>query len=104
MCKASSDDLQLSADNMQKYIGGPATLRTVRCILQDETDTGSKTTCPDAMEARVHFQQDNVKQFWDITTQHQAHWYMTKKRQVGVAKLVSPQTSEPYCVVLLGCI
>lgn len=55
MCKATSDELQLSTGNMQKYIGGPTTLRIVQHILQDEMDTGSKTTFSDAMEARVYF-------------------------------------------------
>lgn len=85
MRKATSDGLQLSVDNMQKYISGPATLRTVQRILQDEMDTSSKTTCPDAMEARVRFQQESIKKFWDIIAQHQAwHQYMNKKHQVDV--------------------
>lgn len=53
---------------MQKYIGGLATLNTMLHMLQDEIGIGSKTTCLDAMGARVHFKQDNIKQFGDITT------------------------------------
>ena len=43
MREATSDDLQLSTKIMQKYIGGPATLRRVLHILQDELDRGFRT-------------------------------------------------------------
>jgi len=56
MHEATSDDLQLITENMQKYTGGPATLRKMLHMLQDEIDKCSNTTCPDAMEARVGFQ------------------------------------------------
>lgn len=53
--KANRNHLQLSMDNMQKYIGDPATLRIVQSIPQNDANKGSKTTCPNAMEERVHF-------------------------------------------------
>ena len=55
MREASSDVLQLSIDNMQKYVSGPTTLKRMLHNFQDKMDIGSKTTCPDVMEARVHF-------------------------------------------------
>ena len=79
MRETTSDDLQLSVDNMQTYIGGPVTLKTTLRMLQDEMETGSKTKYPDAMEARVHFLQDNIRKFGDIIVQCQAwHQYVTK--------------------------
>lgn len=62
MREATSDDLQLSTKNMQKYIGGPATLRTMLCMLQDELEKGSRNIYLEAMEARVHFQKYITKQ------------------------------------------
>ena len=55
MCKATNDDLKLSTENMQKYIGGPTTLRIVLRVLQDELDRGFRTIYLEAMEARVCF-------------------------------------------------
>ena len=55
MRKTTSDDLQLSAKNMQRYISGPATLKTVLHMLQDELDRGFMTIYPESMEARVCF-------------------------------------------------
>lgn len=43
MREATSDYLQLSVENMQKYLGGPATLKTMLCMLQDELDRGFST-------------------------------------------------------------
>jgi len=57
--------------------------------------TGSKTIFPDAMEARVRFQKDTIKQFGDTIMQYQAwHQYVIEKHQVEVAKLVFPQALE----------
>jgi len=55
MRKATNNDLQLSAENMQKYISGPTTLRKMFRILQDELDKGSITICLEVKEPRIHF-------------------------------------------------
>lgn len=39
--EATSDDLEMSANNMQKYIGVPAIVKAMLCMLQDEMDKGS---------------------------------------------------------------
>ena len=41
--EATNDDLELSAQNMQKYIGGPVMVNTMLHMLQDKLDKGSKT-------------------------------------------------------------
>ena len=61
MREATSDNLQLSADNMKKYSGGLATFKTMLCMLQDEMGTSSNTTWSEAMEARVCFQKAIIK-------------------------------------------
>ena len=38
MLEATSDDLQLSIENMKKYISGPTTLKTMLTMLQDELE------------------------------------------------------------------
>ena len=68
MHKAASDDLQLSTKNMQKYIGGPTTVKIVLHKLQDELDKGFRTIYLEAMEARVRFDKDITKQYRDTIT------------------------------------
>jgi len=55
---ATSPDLPISVDIMQKYVVGPTTLKTMMCILSYELDGGVREVYPDAMEARVKFQTD----------------------------------------------
>jgi len=62
MCEAISDDLQLIIENMQRYMSGPATLRIMLHVLQDELDRGFRTIYSEAMEARVCFDKDVIKQ------------------------------------------
>jgi len=56
MREATSDELQLSEEKMQKYIGGLATLDTMLHMLQDELERGFRTIYLEAMEARAHFE------------------------------------------------
>lgn len=66
---------------MQKFIDGPAKVKTMLLMLHNELDTSSKTVYLYVMEARVHFHKDTVKQFWDTITQYQEwHWYVIKKQ------------------------
>ena len=62
---ATSDDLQLSAKNMQMYISGPTTLKIVLRMLHDELDKGFRTIYPEAMEARLCFEKEITKQYED---------------------------------------
>ena len=57
----TNDDFELSAQNMQKYIGGPVMVKTMLHMLQDEMDKGSKTIYLETMEARVCYQKDTIK-------------------------------------------
>lgn len=59
-------DLELSAQNMQKYIGGPVMVKNMVHMIKNELDTGSKTIYPYAIEERVCYQKDNIKQFGGI--------------------------------------
>jgi len=61
MPEATSDDLYLSTENMQKYIDGPTTLKTMLRMLQDEMDIGSRTIYPKSMEERICFEKDITK-------------------------------------------
>ena len=89
---------------MHNFNNGPIKVRTLFFMLQNELDTGSKTIYLDVMEARVCYQKDTIKQFGDIITQYQVwHEYVSEKHQVKVFELVFPQTSESWCLVLLGC-
>ena len=45
--------MELSAHNMQKYIGGPVMVKTMLHMLQDDMEKGFRTIYPETMEARV---------------------------------------------------
>ena len=78
---------------MQKFIDGPVKVKTMLLMLQNKLDIGSKTMYPNAMEAKVCFQQDIVKQFGYTITQYQYwHQYVTEKQQVEVVELEFSQT------------
>ena len=62
MCISIGDDLQINTKNIQRYIGGPATLHTMLCMLQDQMERGFRTIYPESMEERVHFNKDAIKQ------------------------------------------
>jgi len=77
---------------MQRYIGGPVQINTMFLLLEKETQTGSNTVYPDAMEARVRFQPETIAQFGDIIAQYKSwHHYVTEKNQVEVVELEFPQ-------------
>lgn len=59
--EATSDDLELSIENMQKYTGGLVMFKTMLHILQYQLYKGSKTIYPEAMEERVRYQKDTIK-------------------------------------------
>ena len=69
-------------------------VNTMLHMLRDELGISSKTIYLDAMEVRVFYQKDTIKQFGDIISQYQAwHEHLTEKHQVEVSELVFPQTS-----------
>jgi len=57
----TNDDLDLSEKNMQKYIGGPITIKTMLHMLQDELEKGSKTIYPEVMEEIFCYQKHIIK-------------------------------------------
>jgi len=59
--EATREDMEMTAHNMQRYIGGPVMVNTMLHMLQKKLDIGSKTIYPDAMEARVLYQKDTTK-------------------------------------------
>lgn len=98
------EDLELSSHNMKIFISVPVKVKTLLVMCQNELDTGSKIVYLDAMEARVHFQQDIIKKFGDSITQYKAwNQYVIEKKQVEVVELDFPQTPESQRCVLLGC-
>jgi len=61
MREATNDKLQLSAENMQKYIGSPTILKIVLYMLQDVLGRGLRTIYPEAIDERVQFYKDITK-------------------------------------------
>lgn len=59
---ATNMDLQVNVDNMWRYIVDATLLRTRLRMLHDELEKGSKSIYPEAMEARVCFQEDTIKE------------------------------------------
>lgn len=45
----------MNAHNTQKFIGGPAKVKKMFLMFENELDIGSKIVYLDAMEARVRF-------------------------------------------------
>lgn len=80
---------------MQRYISGPSTLRTVLCLLQDGLDRGFKTIYAKAMEERVPFDKDVIKEYED-TIEHYKACYpcVTENHHKKVTELVFPQDLE----------
>lgn len=64
-------------------------------MLSDELDKGAISVYPDAMEERVHFQQDVTIKRMDTITEDQA-WYQftTIKHRKDFEELVLPQLSK----------
>lgn len=80
---------------MWKHTIGVVMVYIMLHMLQDEMDLGSNTIYLDAMEERVRYQEDTIKQFGDIISYYQDwHEYTTKNNQVEVAQLFLPQTSK----------
>ena len=52
---AASPDFPISADSVRKYVAGPATLKTMMCMLTNELDRGAWAVYPNAMEERFRF-------------------------------------------------
>lgn len=98
MLKATSEDFQVSTDNMQIYIVVPFVLMTKLRMLQDELDKGSISVQPEAMEARVCFQKDIIKEYTDTITHYQEwHQFVTKDHREEVDEMVFPQPFESQC-------
>lgn len=51
---STKEDLDLSAHNMHKFIGGPVKVKIMLLMFQNVLDTRSKTIYLDAMAARFH--------------------------------------------------
>ena len=88
---ATSADLQMSKDIIHQYVVGPATLKTMMCMLSSELDRGAISVYPDATEARVRFQQDVTIQRTDTITDDQAwHQFATVDHHKDVEELLFP--------------
>ena len=86
-----SADLQMSADTMHEYVFISAALNTMMHMLSDKLDRGAKSVYPDAMEARVHFQQDVTFEHADTIMDYQAwHQFATIDHREDVEELVFP--------------
>jgi len=60
-------------------------------MLHDELDRGSKSIYPEAMEARVHFQKDIIKEYVDTIAHCQSwHQFVTQDHGEEVNELVFP--------------
>lgn len=91
----TSADLQVNANNMQMYIVNLALLRTKLHMLQDKLDQGYISVYSEAMEARVCFQEDIIKEYADTIAYYQAwHQFVTKDHKEDVDEMLFPQSSE----------
>lgn len=96
----TKEDLEMSKQNMQNYIGGPVQIRTMLLLLERDVKIGSKSLYPDIMEARVCFQPDFITQFGDVIAQYLAwHQYVTEKDQVEVVELEFPSSIMHHSVL-----
>ena len=55
----------MNTQNMQKYISGPVKVNIILLMHQKVLDTSSENIRSNAMEERVHLQEDNIRQFKD---------------------------------------
>jgi len=80
---------------MQMNITGLTMLNTKLYMLHDELDSGSKSTYSEEMEARVHFQQDFIKEYTKMITHYQT-WYqfVTEDHIEKVDELALPPLFE----------
>ena len=88
---ATSLDVVISEDTMQKYVAGATALKTMMCMLSDELDIGARAMYPDAMEGRVCFQKDVTLEYKETITDYQAwHKFATVDHHEDVEELVFP--------------
>ena len=88
MCIATSPDLPINVDIMQKYVVGPATLKTMMHMLSDELDRGARAVYPDAMEARFRFLMDVIAEHTNTLKDYQSwHQYVTVDQHEDVEQL-----------------
>ena len=116
---ATNLDLPISAYIMQKYVVGPATLKTMMHILLDELDKGAREVYLDAMEARVRFQTDVTAEHTETIKDYRSwHQYVIVDQHVDVEELdfhgclsqsdvyfslLKPLCSHGYmCIVMLS--
>lgn len=91
----TSIDLKMIADTMHQYVVGPATLKTMMCMLYDELDRGAKSVYSDSTEVRVFFQKDVNMEYADTITNYQGwHQFTTINHQEDVDDLDFPQLFE----------
>ena len=74
MCIATSLDLPISPNIMNKYVVGPTVLKIMMCMLTDELERGARAVYPNAMEARVKFQKDVTLEHTDTIVDYQS-WH-----------------------------
>ena len=88
MCTATNPDLPISVNIMHKYVSGPATLKTMMCMLTDKLDRGAQAVYPDAMEARFRLQTDVTAEHTDTLKYYQSwHQYVTVDQHEDVEQL-----------------
>ena len=95
MCMTTNTHLKIITNPMHQCVAAPAALKTMMSILLDELDRGAKSVYPDAMEARVRFQQDVTIEHANTITNYQAwHQFATVDHCKDVKELIFPQLSE----------
>jgi len=70
----TKEALEITRQNMQLYVAGPAKVSMKLFLLWNENKSTSKTIYPDVKEARVWYKLDLPSKFKDIKTQYKA-WY-----------------------------
>lgn len=66
--EGTGDELELSAHNMQKYIGGHVMVKMMVHMLQDELDKRLQDYIPKSYGGKSSLSKDKIKMFGDIIT------------------------------------
>jgi len=81
----------INADTMRQYVVGLATFNTIMHMLSNELDKGAWEVYPDAMEARVRFQEYVTIKYKDTIVDYQDwHQFTTVDHREDVEELVFP--------------
>ena len=85
MCIATSLEIVISVDIMQKYVAGLATMMTMMCMILDELDRWAWAMYIDSIEERFRFQTDGTAEHKDTIKDYRiCHQYVSVNQHEDV--------------------